>query len=185
MIDYNPSRIVLLTALFIISIMVPACREETRPVESTSHIRLNDEGMIHYNRGVVKTEEQEIEDFLSRYGWNVRTTPTGLRYLVYRKGTGTLASNGLLVRFRYTVKLLNGTLIYSSDSLGERQFRLGHGGVEPGLEEGMLLLREGDRAKLILPSYLAYGLLGDQNRIPPGATLVYDVEVKEINRPSK
>ncbi|MBE0648128.1 MAG: FKBP-type peptidyl-prolyl cis-trans isomerase [Bacteroidales bacterium] len=157
--------------------LASACREPVRPVESTAHIRLADEKLIDFNRGVVKVEEQEIEDFLLRYGWNVKQTPTGLRYLIYKKGNGKKAMSGMLVRFNYTVKLLNGTLAYSSDSLGEKSFILGHGGVESGLEEGMLLLREGDRAKFIIPSYLAYGLLGDQDKIPPGASLVYDVNM--------
>lgn len=177
MIGYHHSIVILSFKFFIVLLLIPACQQAPKPVESTSHIRLTDEKLIHYNREVMKTEEQEIEDFLSRYHWNVKTTPTGLRYIIYRKGSGKKANTGTLVRFNYTVKLLNGTMIYSSDSMGEKSFIVGHGGVEPGLEEGMLLLREGDRAKFIIPSYLAFGLLGDQKKIPSGATLVYDVEV--------
>lgn len=173
-------RELFFTSLFLALLLISACGESPRPVESTSHIRLSDEKLIDYNRGVVKTEEQEIEDFLSRYQWNVKQTSTGLRYLIYRKGTGRKAGTGMLVRFRYTLKLLNGTLVFTSDSLGEKAFILGHGGVETGLEEGILLLREGDRAKFIIPSYLAFGLLGDQQKIPPGASLVYDVDIIEF-----
>ncbi len=170
----------LFAGLAITLLLMVACRETVRPVESTSHIRLADEKLIDYNRSVVKIEDQEIDDFLRRYGWNVKETSTGLRYFIYRKGTGRKSSSGMLVRFRYTVKLLNGTIAYSSDFLGPKSLILGHGGVETGLEEGMLLLREGDRAKFIIPSYLAFGLLGDQDKIPPGATLVYDIEILEF-----
>jgi len=53
------------------------------------------------------------------------------------------------------------------------------------LEEGLLLLHQGDKAKFIIPSHLAYGLLGDQKQIPPGATLVYDVELIQLNKPDR
>lgn len=177
--SYPARELSILGVSFIILFMV-ACGESPRPARGTSNIRLSDEKLIEYNRGVVKTEEQQIEDFLARYQWDVNQTPSGLRYLIYRKGAGRKAGSGMKVSFRYTVKLLNGTLVYSSDSTGEKEFILGHGRVESGLEEGMLLLREGDRAKFIIPSHLAFGLLGDQQKIPPGASLVYDIEIMEF-----
>ncbi|MFH1935952.1 MAG: FKBP-type peptidyl-prolyl cis-trans isomerase [Bacteroidota bacterium] len=166
--------------LYVILLVYSSCKEASRPLTTTSHIRLTDEKLMDYHRGVVKTEDQEIEDFLARYRWDVKRSSTGLRYLIYRKGNGRQAETGMIARFHYAVRLLNGTLVYSSDSVGEKVFILGHGGVETGLEEGLLLLREGDRAKFIIPSYLAYGLLGDQRKIPPGATLVYDIDLIEL-----
>ena len=56
-------------------------------------------------------------------------------------------------------------------------FTVGKGEVISGLEEGILLLHIGDKAKFIIPSHLAYGLLGDDNEIPTKATLIYDIEV--------
>ena len=180
MITVKMVRELLFAGLSVIMLFFSSCGESPRPVTATSHIRLTDEKLIDYNRGVIKTEEQEIEDFLARYRWDMKQSSTGLRYLIYRKGNGRQAGTGMMARFHYSVGLLNGTLVYSSDSLEEKAFILGHGGVETGLEEGMLLLREGDRAKFIIPSYLAFGLLGDQRKIPPGATLVYDIDLIEL-----
>ncbi|MBL7137203.1 MAG: FKBP-type peptidyl-prolyl cis-trans isomerase [Bacteroidales bacterium] len=180
MIIRKKARELIFVGLSVIMLLSGSCRESPRPVTATSHIRLTDENLMAYNRGIIKTEEQEIEDFLARYRWDVKQSSTGLRYLIYRRGNGRQAGTGMRARFHYSVRLLNGKLVYSSDSLGEKAFILGHGGVETGLEEGMLLLREGDRAKFIIPSYLAYGLLGDQRKIPPGATLVYDIELIEL-----
>jgi FKBP-type peptidyl-prolyl cis-trans isomerase len=68
-----------------------------------------------------------------------------------------------------------------------KEFLIGQSDVEAGLEEGIRLMRTGDRAKLILPSRLAFGLLGDGKKIPPGATLVYDIELvaQKAPQPSK
>jgi FKBP-type peptidyl-prolyl cis-trans isomerase len=52
--------------------------------------------------------------------------------------------------------------------------------VESGLEEVILFLKKGDRAKIIIPSHLAFGLVGDGNKIPAMATLVYDLELIEL-----
>jgi len=58
--------------------------------------------------------------------------------------------------------------------------------VISGLEEGILYLSEGDKAKIIIPSHLGYGLLGDLDKnIPPKATLIYDIELKSITIQSK
>ncbi len=179
-VNLNRLRESIFAGLILAILLMAACKESPRPATATSHIRLDNETLIDYNRSVVRTEEQEIANFLTRYGWDMKQTSTGLRYLIYRNGIGRKSSTGMMVRFRYTVKLLNGTIIYSSDSLGEKTFILGHGGVETGLEEGMLLLREGDRAKFIIPSYLAFGLLGDQDKVPPAASLVYDVDIIEF-----
>jgi FKBP-type peptidyl-prolyl cis-trans isomerase FkpA len=159
------------------AILLGSCGPDPQPSRSTSNIRMMDDTLIRYNKGVLRTEDQEIRDFAARYGWDMRTTQTGLRYLIYKPGNGPEAQKGKIAVIRYQASLLNGNRIYSSDSLGPKEFLIGRGGLEPGLEEGILLLRTGDRAKFILPSRLAFGLLGDGNKIPPGAALVYDVEL--------
>ncbi len=138
------------------------------------------EPLIEANKRLVKTEEEQINDLIKRYRWNMKETGSGLRYIVYEKGKGKKAEKNTLAKIEYTVNLINGDLVYSSDETGPKEFLIGKGGVESGLEEGILFLKEGDRAKFIIPSHLAYGLLGDQKKIPPKATLIYDVKILEI-----
>ena len=57
---------------------------------------------------------------------------------------------------------------------------VGRGGVESGLEEAVLKLRKNSSAILILPPHLAHGLIGDGNKIPPKAILVYKIKVIDI-----
>lgn len=177
------SKAVKVAALLLlagIQVLLVSCRHEPGPVRSTSNFRMMDDTLIRYNQGASRTEEQEIRDFTARYGWDMIATPTGVRYLVYKQGGGPAAERGKIAVIRYDLKLLSGKRIYTSDSLGLKEFPVGHGEVEAGLQEAIQLMRKGDRAKVIIPSRLAYGLLGDGNLIPPGATLVYDIELVDV-----
>jgi FKBP-type peptidyl-prolyl cis-trans isomerase FkpA len=132
------------------------------------------------NRYMVVAEEEQMDNFVRRYGWEMTKTGTGLRYMIYHHGSGLMVERGKIISLEYEVRLLTGDLIYSSAEDGRLTFLVGRGGVPSGVEEGIKNLREGDKAKFILPSHLAYGLLGDDKRIPPRAVLVYDIEVADI-----
>jgi FKBP-type peptidyl-prolyl cis-trans isomerase len=136
--------------------------------------------LVNYNRGVIKTEDQQIDDFIARYNWKMTKTGTGLRYLIFQKGHGVKAAKGKVAVISYTLRFLDGSLCYSSDKDGLKEFKIGYGNVESGVEEGILLMHVGDRAKFIVPSHLAFGLLGDQKKIPQQATLVYDIELVKL-----
>jgi FKBP-type peptidyl-prolyl cis-trans isomerase FkpA len=138
------------------------------------------EPLIIVNKELVKTEDQRIEDFIARYNWKMDITGTGLRYAIYRQGCGIPAQKGFTARYHYTLTLLTGDTIYTSEESGPKEIIVGKGGVENGLEEGILLLKKGDRAKLIIPSHLAFGLVGDMDKIPAKATLVYDIELIDL-----
>lgn len=109
-------------------------------------------------------------------------TGTGLRYLIYKKGEGVKAEKEKFVKIKYKVNLITGTPCYSSEKEGPKEFLIGKAEVESGLEEGILLMRVGDKAKFIIPSHLAFGLLGDEDKIPKRATLVYDVELMDVRK---
>lgn len=138
------------------------------------------ESLEKANRVLVNTEEENINDFVKRYGWDMEKTGSGLRYMVYKEGDGPKVMKGRIVSLAYDLRFLTGDIVYSSKEDGLLTFQVGQGGVASGLEEGILLLHQGDRAKFILPSHLAFGLLGDDKRIPPRTVLVYDVEVLDL-----
>lgn len=140
-----------------------------------------DDTLLNYNKAIVKSGDQEIEDFIERYGWVMHKTSTGLRYMIYQHGSGERAVHGKKATILYEVRLLNGDLCYSSADAGPKEFMIGRGGIETGAEEGILLMKVGDRAKFIVPSHLAFGLLGDQDKIPPQSALIYDIKLLKIN----
>jgi FKBP-type peptidyl-prolyl cis-trans isomerase FkpA len=132
------------------------------------------------NRYLVRTESEDIDNYVKRHGWKMEETGTGLRYWIYEQGTGKQAEKGEIATLNYQTFLINGDLIYSSDELGSKSFKIGKGGVESGLEEAILLMHVGDKAKLVIPSHLAFGLLGDSDKIPARATVVYDIELVSL-----
>ncbi|MBG0781336.1 MAG: FKBP-type peptidyl-prolyl cis-trans isomerase [Bacteroidales bacterium] len=129
------------------------------------------------NRYLLRTENEQIDAYVKRHNLNVAKTGTGLRYVIRRKGNGTPVKRGEVVKLNYKVKFLTGDVVYTSDDKGVKTFTVGRGGVEAGLEEAVLLLRRGDIATIILPSHLAFGLLGDDDKIPPRTSLVYEIEI--------
>lgn len=170
-------------ALVLVSILLFSCGDprakDQTPVEDT--IREYRQPLENANRRLVIREAAQIDDYITRYGWTMETTGTGLRYHIYHKGNGLAPQKDMNATIRFRVNLLNGTVVYDSRTDGLKSFRLGKAEVESGLEEGLMLMQVGDKARMIIPSHLAFGLLGDDNKIPKRATLVYDVELIAVN----
>jgi FKBP-type peptidyl-prolyl cis-trans isomerase FkpA len=108
-------------------------------------------------------------------------TPSGLRYQDLEKGNGTEATAGKSVQVHYTGWLPNGEKFDSSHDRNEPfSFTLGAGQVIAGWDEGVAGMKVGGRRKLVIPPDLAYGTAGAPPDIPPGATLVFDVELLNV-----
>ena len=106
------------------------------------------------------------------------TTPSGLTYLITKKGTGPQLKAGDTVILNYTGTLTNGVKFDSSHDRNQPlEFKLGAGRVIKGYDEGLAKLRVGDHAILVIPGKLAYGPKGVPDVIPPDATLIFVIEV--------
>jgi len=109
------------------------------------------------------------------------TTPSGLTYLITRKGTGRQPKTGETVVIHYTGTLTSGVKFDSSrDRSGPLAFKLGVGQVIKGWDEGVAKLHVGDQAIMVIPGKLAYGPKGAGDVIPPDATLIFIVEVVDV-----
>jgi FKBP-type peptidyl-prolyl cis-trans isomerase len=108
-------------------------------------------------------------------------TPSGLRYQDVTQGEGTEATPDHTVSVHYTGWLPNGEKFDSSRDRNEPfSFTLGAGQVIAGWDEGVAGMKVGGRRKLVIPSDLGYGTAGAPPDIPPGATLVFDVELLDV-----
>jgi hypothetical protein len=108
-------------------------------------------------------------------------TPSGLRYQDVTPGQGKEATPGRAVSVHYTGWLPNGEKFDSSRDRNQPfGFTLGAGEVIAGWDEGVAGMKVGGRRKLVIPPDLAYGTAGAPPDIPPGATLVFDVELLDV-----
>lgn len=108
-------------------------------------------------------------------------TESGLYYAILQEGSGEVAEPGDTVVVHYTGWLPSGEEFDSSRERGEPlQFMLGAGRVIPGWDQGVAGMNVGERRKLVIPPQMGYGASGAGGVIPPNATLVFDVELLEV-----
>ncbi len=113
---------------------------------------------------------------------SANTTPSGLIIEDIIVGTGAEAAAGQDVTVHYTGCLTDGTKFDSSKDRGDPfEFPLGGGRVIKGWDEGVQGMKIGGTRNLTIPPALGYGARGAGGVIPPNATLVFEVELLEIN----
>jgi len=118
-----------------------------------------------------------IEELASGF----QKTASGLRYQMIQKGDGEQAEKGKGVSVHYKGSLPDGTVFDSSYQRKQPiDFTLGIGQVIAGWDEGIQLLKVGDKARFVIPSELAYGSQGAGGVIPPNAILIFDVELMDV-----
>ncbi|ELR97194.1 FKBP-type peptidyl-prolyl cis-trans isomerase [Gloeocapsa sp. PCC 73106] len=110
------------------------------------------------------------------------TTESGLKYIDQQVGGGATPETGKTVKVHYTGFLENGEKFDSSRDRGSPfSFKIGVGQVIKGWDEGVATMQVGGRRQLIIPPELGYGSRGAGGVIPPNATLIFDVELLEVN----
>ena len=133
---------------------------------------------IKANQQLMQKENDEMDYYAKSHQLNFTRTGSGIRYFVYKPSIkGDSIKDNMQITLNFTLKLMDGTLCYSSKTEGSRTFFVGHEDIESGIHKGLKYLKRGDKAILLIPSPLAHGLLGDFNKIPPQMPIVYDVEV--------
>lgn len=138
---------------------------------------------IFENARAKREEEAKkaAQEALDKLAAGFDQTDSGLRYKIIQKGSGAQAEKGKSVSVHYEGSLDNGQVFDSSYRRKDPiTFTLGIGQVIQGWDEGIALLKEGDKARFVIPSYLGYGERGAGGVIPPNATLVFDVELVKV-----
>ena len=126
-------------------------------------------------------EKAAIDAELDKLATGFEKTDSGLRYQILQKGSGAQATKGATVSVHYKGQLTDGTVFDSSYKRKEPiEFVLGMGQVIAGWDEGVSLLKVGDKARFVIPSNLGYGSRGAGGAIPPDANLIFDVELVDV-----
>lgn len=152
---------------------------DRNPQKQTPRTYSPDE-LIEAHKRKVGMETELIEAFIDHNGWEMEKTSTGIRYEIYAKGIGDSARTDMVAEVDYTVYMLDSALVETARGDTRKIFRIGHDDVVSGLHEAITLMHVGDSARIIIPSYLAYGLSGNQSNIPPNAALLYDITLVDL-----
>ena len=129
----------------------------------------------------IAEEKAKAEAEMEKLAAGFSKTESGLRYQILQTGSGAKAEKGKMVSVHYKGQLSDGTVFDSSYKRNQPiDFNLGVGQVIPGWDEGIQLLKIGDKARFVIPSDLAYGSRGAGGVIPPNATLIFDVELMNV-----
>lgn len=164
----------------VILLFILSCGNNSHPGKQPIDPAQFKEALEKVNKYEVQKESDEINQYVARHNWPVKMTGTGLRYVILKKGKGAQPISGDFVLVNYTISLLDGTLCYTSEKDGAKGFKVEGDNVESGLHEAVLLMHVGDKAKFILPSYMANGLQGDNDKIPPMSAIVVDLELLDL-----
>jgi FKBP-type peptidyl-prolyl cis-trans isomerase len=127
-----------------------------------------------------RREFVEIEQYMTENDFEVMPTENGLYFQSLKEGSGLHPGTGDTVVLKYTASLLNGYEFDSDERLGHPlEVVLGNNMVLPGMEEGLPLMKAGGRARMLLPSDLAFG---DRHvgEVPPYSSIVFEVELLEV-----
>lgn len=129
-------------------------------------------------------EQRKLHTYLDTNKTRFSILKNGIYYIPIRQGTGSCASSGDVLKVNYKGYFLNGKQFESTYERGQPlEFTFGEQGqVIKGLETAISLMNEGEKAKFIIPSQLAYGGTGSSTGIiPPYTTVIYEIELVKLN----
>lgn len=147
--------------------------EEKRPIATK-------EDMIKVNKFMISQDKDMIEAYIKRRKWDMQKTESGLFYEIVEKGSGKQIKFGDKVKIKYSIELIDGTEVYNSGNDGLKQVTVGESNNVTGLHEGLKLLNVGAKARFIIPPHLAYGIMGDNKRIPGRSIIIYELELLSL-----
>ena len=163
--------------LFISSLIFSCSSNEVK-----KEIDWNKKKSMELNRKLAQKEKMDILMYLENHQkLKMNQSGSGLFYQIVKSNEqGLVAKPGLEASVRYKISFLNGDLCYETPKDEVSYFKIDHSDIESGVQEGVKKMKKGERAIFIVPSHLAHGITGDQNKIPPATTLVIEIELIDL-----
>ncbi|MCK5136965.1 MAG: FKBP-type peptidyl-prolyl cis-trans isomerase [Bacteroidales bacterium] len=165
--------------VLVISVLLTACDppvQEHRTPQSDPVA----EQLVRANQYMQRRHQDHISAFVERVGWEAEMTSSGLWIVLEIPGQGKRITENSRISYSFKSMLLDGTPCYNATEQDPKEIIIGKGGVESGVEQGMLLLRQGAEAIFIIPPHLAHGNFGDRDRIPGNSILICRVKVLAV-----
>jgi FKBP-type peptidyl-prolyl cis-trans isomerase FkpA len=133
----------------------------------------------------VQEDDSKLQAYFAEHKIKAQKTTSGLYYTIQKEGTGPQIHAGQNVAIMYTGKTLDGTIFDTNRDSSKHhtdplKFVAGQHKMIPGMDEGVMLMKNGSKATLYLPSPIAYGQRSPSPAIPANSILIFDVEVTEV-----
>lgn len=165
---------------FLIFILFFSCNFSTDQEE----VLFEPEVLEASHKFLAQEEKFRIERFVTRSNLKFLQTGTGLFFHLTRKGIGSFIEVSDIVFLDFKVKGLDGTFYYQNPFEQPLELMVGKFDIASGLHEALAYLQLGSKATLILPSHLAYGLLGDREKIPPRMPILWEIHILKVIKKS-
>lgn len=161
----------ILTVFFTFSCKKQSAQYPSNKVQKTDSIEF---ALRDYNQEVAQKEDSAIVAFISNQPVTYKKSESGVWYFIQKKTENPLLTSDSSVVINYKMHSIQGELLTNEH---EKTVHFGKKEVLNGLEEGLKLMRKGETARFIVPSFLAYGAKGTEE-IPPYSPLIFVVESK-------
>jgi len=164
-----------------IAMLLFSCENE--PEEVAPEFNWTKEDSRNLGKHIAIQEELDIKLFLEMHkDWEMTKTGTGLQYYIYEQGEGAVPTAGDIAEIEYAITLLDGTECYKTEPDEYEELVVDRSEVESGVQEALKIMKVGDKAKLIIPSHIGHGLVGDLDKIPGLTILVVDITLLGIKK---
>lgn len=174
---YNSLPVVITVLLTFLS---SACKPPVQEVHEHRPDAVSEQ-LVKANQYMHQRHQDHMAAFVERLGWEAEVTPTGLWIVFQKPGEGKRVRDNSRVSFTFESSLLDGTPCYSRGADDPMEITVGKGGVESGVEQGLVHLREGSEAVLLIPPHLGHGNFGDRDKIPGNSVLIYHLKVLDVS----
>lgn len=174
----NRTALLLILSVFLFSCKSPEAR---KPVSQKSGSYID--AAVERNKKVVAAEEKAIAEIIEQDQENEYITSThGFWYYYQDRDTSATEKPafGDLVTFSYNIRNLDGSVIYSTEELSPRTYKMDQEELFKGLREGLKLMHVGETVTFLFPSHKAFGFYGDRNRIGNNIPIMSTVTLEEI-----
>ena len=164
-----------------IAILLFSCKSE--PEKALPEVNWTKEDSRRLGKNIAIQEELDIKLFLEMHkDWEMTRTGSGLQYYIYEHGEGEVPLAGDIAEIEYAITLLDGTACYKTEADEYEELVMDKSEVESGVQEALRIMKVGDKAKLIIPSHIGHGLIGDLDKIPGLTILVVDITLLGIKK---
>jgi len=159
----------------ILILLAASCKEP--PVINATQEQSNPykENMINANKVINTAEDTQIKSYIDRHNWDMHQLNNGSWMEEVQVGKGAKVEYEDTINVTYKLESLNGNIIYQ-----EKRTTLIVGQNKPtvGLDRAVMDLHHGSKARLILPSNLGYGVVGDGDKVTSRTVLIYHLTVE-------